>query len=225
MRLQPDPAGSARALLLPVPPALLYKALPRAVEAAREAGTVMTLLIRHAESAWNEHFGSSRIDVGLPDPPLTAKGVEQARAAAERLDRAGIRRLVTSPYQRTLQTASIIAELLDLPITIDPTVRERCAFSCDQGSRPAELARRWPGLDFSSLEEVWWGGVIESWLSLEARCAAFRARMSAAPDRDEVAVVSHWGFIRGLTGAELHNTDSIRLGFGEAPPSTKEHHP
>ena len=39
----------------------------------------MTLLIRHAESAWNEHFGASRIDVGWPDPPLTARGVEQAR--------------------------------------------------------------------------------------------------------------------------------------------------
>ena len=180
----------------------------------------MTLLIRHAESAWNEHFGSSRIDVGLPDPPLTEKGIEQARSAAERLRQEGIRRLITSPYRRTLQTASIIAAALDVPITIDPMVRERCAFSCDQGSRPAELARLWPGLDFSALEEVWWGGVIESWLSLEARCAAFHAKMSAAPDRHEVAVVSHWGFIRGLTGAELHNTDSVRLGFGETAPFT-----
>ena len=34
---------------------------------------------------------------------------------------------------------------------------------------------------------------------------------AVAPDRDEVAVVSHWGFIRGLTGVELRNTDSIRL--------------
>jgi broad specificity phosphatase PhoE len=178
----------------------------------------MTLLIRHAESAWNEHFGSSRIDVGLPDPPLTAHGVEQARAAAERLRHESIRRLVTSPYRRTLQTASIIAEALAVPITVDPIVRERCAFSCDQGSSPAELARLWPDLDFSHLEEVWWGGVIESWLSLEARCAAFRRTLSAAHDRHEIAVVSHWGFIRGLTGAELHNTGFIRLDPIEAAP-------
>lgn len=178
----------------------------------------MTLLIRHAESVWNEHFSASRIDVGIPDPPLTPRGVEQARAAAERLRGEGARRLITSPYRRTLHTATIIAEALGLPVEIDPIVRERCAFSCDQGSSPAELAREWPGLDFSGLEEVWWGGLIESWPSLEARCAAFRAKLRAHPDRDALAVVSHWGFIRGLTGAELHNTDFIRLDHGEAGP-------
>lgn len=176
----------------------------------------MTLLIRHAESAWNEHFAASRIDVGLPDPELTARGVEQARAAAERLRREGVRRLITSPYRRTLHTASIIAEALGLDIEVDPIVRERCAFSCDQGSSPAELAKAWPQLDFSQLDEVWWGGLIESWPSLEARCAAFRTRMRGRPDRDTVAVVSHWGFIRGLTGAELHNTDFIRLDHDKA---------
>lgn len=177
----------------------------------------MTLLIRHAESAWNEHFSASRVDVGLFDPDLTAVGVEQARAAAERLRREGVRRLVTSPYRRTLRTAGIVAEALGgLPVAVDPDVRERCAFSCDQGSDPAELAALWPGLDFTGLDEVWWGGVIESWPSLRARCARVRERLRALPDRDGVAVVSHWGFIRGLTGAELHNTDFIRLDHDAA---------
>ena len=40
---------------------------------------------------------------------------------------------------------------------------------------------------------------------------AFRALLRAMPDWDEVAVVTHWGFIRGFTGAELHNTESIRI--------------
>lgn len=175
----------------------------------------MTLLIRHAESVWNEHFGSSRIDVGLPDPVLTARGVEQARAAAERLRRESVTALITSPYRRTLQTATILAKALGVRIEIDPIVRERCAFSCDQGGSPAELARLWPSLDFSALEETWWGGVIESWPSLQTRCQTFRARLRARPDRDTIVVVTHWGFIRGLTGAELHNTDFIRLDHGE----------
>ena len=180
----------------------------------------MTLLIRHAESVWNEHFSASRVDVGCPDPPLTARGVEQASAAAERLRDEPIRRLITSPYQRTLQTAAIIAAELRLPIAIDPIVRERCAFSCDQGSSPGDLARLWPELDFSHVDEFWWGGVIESWTSLATRCTAFRAKIAAMADRHEIAVVSHWGFIRGLTGAELHNTNSIRLGFDETPSAT-----
>lgn len=176
----------------------------------------MTLLIRHAESVWNEHFSASRIDVGFPDPPLTARGQEQARAAAERLRGVGVTRLLTSPYRRTLQTASIVATALEVPITIDPIVRERCAFSCDQGSSPAELAREWPELDFAGLAEVWWGGAIESWPSLARRCSAFQAALRAIPDRRSLAVISHWGFIRGLTGAELHNTESIRLADGTA---------
>lgn len=171
----------------------------------------MTLLIRHAESVWNEHFGATRIDVGLPDPGLTAQGERQARDVAARLRSEGLRRLVTSPYRRTLQTASIIARELGLPITVDPLVRERCAFSCDQGSSPVELARLWPEIDFGGLEELWWGGVIESWPSVERRCAAFRAKLMSMPDRDELAVVSHWGFIRGLAGVELRNGGFLRL--------------
>ena len=177
----------------------------------------MTLLVRHAESAWNEHLGATRIDVGWPDPPLTQRGVEQAMAAAQRLRQERLTRVITSPYRRTLQTASIIAGELGLPISLDPRVRERCAFSCDQGTSPAELARLWPKLDFAGLDEQWWGGVIESMPSLAARCAAFRASLKTVPDRDEVCVVSHWGFIRGLTGIELHNSDSIRLAWDEAP--------
>jgi glucosyl-3-phosphoglycerate phosphatase len=171
----------------------------------------VTLMIRHAESAWNEHFSASRIDIGWPDPPLTGRGEEQARRAVENLRDYGLRRLIASPYRRTLQTASILAAALGVPVSVDPLVRERCAFSCDQGSSPDELAWQWPDLDFSTLDQRWWGVTIESWPSLAARCAAFRTAIGGTSDRDEVGVVSHWGFIRGLTGAELHNTQTIRL--------------
>ena len=171
--------------------------------------------MRHAESAWNEHFSATRIDVGWPDPPLTERGETQARQAADQLRGQGVRRLIASPYRRALQTASILATALGLPITVEPLVRERCAFSCDQGSSPAALAREWPNLDFGGVDELWWGGVMESWPSLMERCARFRAAIATAADRDSTAVVSHWGFIRGLTGAELHNTETIRLVHAE----------
>lgn len=182
------------------------------------------LLIRHAQSEWNLHFGRTRTDPGLPDPPLTAEGTRQAEAMAADLAMLGIRRLVTSPYRRTLETAAIFARSLNVPIEVDALVRERCAFSCDQGSPPEALARAWPDLDFSRLEPVWWGGLIESHAALERRCELFRQRMAALADQDRVAVVSHWGFIRCLTGHELANTAYVRLApsSGEAKP--KEHH-
>ncbi|MEZ5865217.1 MAG: histidine phosphatase family protein [Geminicoccaceae bacterium] len=94
-------------------------------------------------------------------------------AAAERLVGAGFRRLLASPYRRTLETASRIADRLGLDIEVEPLVRERCAFSCDQGSPASVLARDWPMLDFGGLEEIWWGWRIESQASLEARAGVF----------------------------------------------------
>lgn len=169
------------------------------------------LLVRHAQSEWNLHFSRSRIDPGIPDPDLTGEGVRQAEQVAEELRRHDLARLICSPYRRALRTASIVGAALGLPVTVEPLVRERCAFSCDQGSPAARLARDWPELDFSELGETWWGGLIESHDSLSVRCEAFRAKAAAMPDRDRVAVVSHWGFIRCLTGQAVGNIAIVRL--------------
>ena len=116
-----------------------------------------------------------------------------------------IRHLIASPYTRALETAHIIADALGLPITVEPLVRERAAFTCDIGSPPAELARRWPGCAFAHLEERWWGEHEESEASVAARGARFRALMAARADWRELAVVTHWGFIRALTGETVAN--------------------
>lgn len=169
------------------------------------------IIVRHAESEWNRYFGRLAIDPGIADPPLTPKGRLQAAEAAERLAGMKIARIIASPYRRTIETARIIGDILGLDITIEPLVRERCAFSCDQGTPPAELAADWPGIDFSMLEEVWWGGRIESQDAIEARGRAFLAASAGLPDRDRVAVVSHWGFIRAITGQSVGNAHILRL--------------
>jgi glucosyl-3-phosphoglycerate phosphatase len=169
------------------------------------------ILVRHAESEWNRHFSRTRIDPGIPDPPLTRTGRRQAAQLAEQLAEADVRRLVASPYRRALETATIIAETLAVPIIVEPLVRERCVFSCDEGTPPEQLAGHWPHLDFAHLEERWWGVPAESEVSLGERCAAFRAKTDLLPDRWHMAVITHWGVIRALTGQELTNGACIRL--------------
>jgi glucosyl-3-phosphoglycerate phosphatase len=169
------------------------------------------ILVRHAESEWNRHFSRTRIDPGIPDPPLTRTGRRQSAQLAEQLAEAEVRRLVASPYRRALETATIIAETLCVPIIVEPLVRERCVFSCDEGTPPEQLAAHWPHLDFAHLEERWWGVPAESEVSLDERCAAFRAKTDTLPDRWHVAVITHWGVIRALTGQELTNGACIRL--------------
>ncbi len=167
------------------------------------------ILVRHGQSHFNVHFGATRIDPGIVDPTLTDAGRVQAAAVAQALaagtGRPPVQRLISSPYTRALETAEIVAETLGLKIEVDSLVRERAAFTCDIGTPPAELARRWPHLCFDRLDAGWWGEGEESEKDLAARCQQFRAAMAECDDWANVAVITHWGFIRALTGQLLQN--------------------
>jgi broad specificity phosphatase PhoE len=176
------------------------------------------ILVRHAESEWNFHYGRTRIDPGIPDPPLTRTGRAQAERLIDALATEGVARLISSPYRRALETATIIARALDLAISVEPLVRERCAFSCDVGTPSSLLCGHWPELDFAHLEEQWWGHVEESPASIQERCAAFRGKTADLPERAQIAVITHWGFIRALTGHELSNARFVRLLAADPAP-------
>lgn len=176
------------------------------------------ILLRHGQSEFNVHFTETRKDPGIEDPPLTALGREQAQVAAEALRGEGIRRIVVSPYTRALQTASEAARVLDVPVTVNPIVRERFAFTCDVGTPRTRLARTWPEHDFSGLEEVWWPPMEEPAATVTGRAARFRAEMAALPDWTDTLVVSHWGFILALTGIRLQNGEWLRCDPNENMP-------
>lgn len=81
-------------------------------------------VVRHAE----------RIDMIEPqwsltaaepyDPPLSPLGVKQARALAQRMASERVDHLFSSPFRRTLQTASAVAEQLDLSIKVEEGASE-----------------------------------------------------------------------------------------------------
>lgn len=165
------------------------------------------ILLRHGQSEFNAAFTLSRVDPGITDPRLTELGRAQAREAALALKGERLARVIVSPYTRALETAAIVAGVLDLPVVVNPIVRERCAFTCDIGTPASELARHWPDLDFSHIDEVWWPALTESEAEIEARAAAFRAEMAAIADWSDTLVVSHWGFILALTGERMKNCE------------------
>lgn len=169
------------------------------------------ILVRHGQSEFNVVYGETRRDPGIRDPGLTELGRRQAREAAELLRGHGIRRLIASPYARALETAELIAGALGLAVTVEPLVRERRAFSCDVGTPRSELGRRWTGLDFAHLDEQWWPDGEESETEVARRGADFRAGMLKVHDWAEIAVITHWGFVRGLTGELLGNCETLRF--------------
>lgn len=168
------------------------------------------ILVRHGQSEWNAAYNRTRIDPNIPDPPLTAEGRRQAEAAAQNLAASGIERLLVSPYVRTLETAEIIAARTGIAVTVEPMVRERAAFSCDIGTPRSRLAARWPHLSFEHVEEIWWPNA-ETDVELDRRCHRFRDAARSLVDWQRVAVVTHWGFIRGVTGIEARNGELVRF--------------
>ncbi|MEX0917539.1 MAG: histidine phosphatase family protein [Candidatus Paceibacterota bacterium] len=75
--------------------------------------------IRHGETLKNRgrrHQG--------PDEPLTERGREQVREVSTLLQELDIDTLISSNYVRAKETADMISAELDLPYTIEPSVRE-----------------------------------------------------------------------------------------------------
>ena len=174
------------------------------------------ILIRHGQSEFNAVFSKTRVDPGIEDPRLTDEGERQALAAAEALRRDPIRRVIASPYTRTLQTADIIAGQLGLPVTVNPLVRERAYFRCDIGSPRSSLLPQWSHFTFEAFAERWWTDPEESEAALKVRCDSFQASMAGVEDWPHVLVVSHYAFIQGLTGEAVAN--GVMINFDPTEP-------
>lgn len=174
-------------------------------------------LLRHGESEFNVHFSRTRVDPGIEDPALTDLGRSQAAEAAEHLAECAIRRVVASPYRRALQTAEIVANRLGMGIEIEPLVRERCWFVCDIGTAASQLRADWPHVSFGDLPERWWPQDGENEEQLNARCAAFKDKLNEAESWADTVFVSHWAFIRGLTGLTVPNGTVVSLDRALVP--------
>ena len=162
-------------------------------------------LLRHGQSFFNLHFNENRIDPGIEDPELTPLGARQAQTAAAALEEVALTGIIISPYTRALQTAQPILENRKTPAVIMHEVRERAAYTCDIGSSPQLLARRFPHHDFGGLPQQWWPAHFETEEEIVSRAAEFRRVMAARPDSATTLVVSHWAFILALTGTSFAN--------------------
>ena len=84
---------------------------------------MLVYFVRHGESASNAAPGGMALPLDQGDR-LTERGFEQARAVAQRLAAAGATRILASPLRRARETAEVIADRLELPITEVEELRE-----------------------------------------------------------------------------------------------------
>jgi broad specificity phosphatase PhoE len=111
---------------------------PAWVQALGPATT--TMLLRHGETA----LSGERRFAGRGDIPLTGTGVKQAAAAAARLAaRGGLDLIVSSPLERTRQTADAVAAATGVPLVVEDGWMET-DFGEWEGLNHAEVERGWP---------------------------------------------------------------------------------
>jgi broad specificity phosphatase PhoE len=79
------------------------------------------ILVRHGQTRSNVQ---GLLDTGAPGPGLTDLGRQQAAALVDVLAEERIDRIVASPLQRTVETATPLAEARGLPLLQDAGLRE-----------------------------------------------------------------------------------------------------
>lgn len=148
------------------------------------------ILLRHGvtQSTERKLFCGS----GGADPGLTATGVEQARRAATWLKRlGGVDAIVSSPLQRTRETAAVVAGELGLDVELEAGLAE-AAFGEWDGFTFGEIMERWPAeLDdwLASTAVAPPGG--EPFDEVSERVFAARDRILEAYAGKTVVAVSH----------------------------------
>lgn len=91
------------------------------------------LLLRHGETTYNleKDEKARRLNPLLVDCRLSQKGIEQARKKQRDINKLKIEKVYTSPYYRTLETATYCLEnhpnLANIVVTVHPLVSEICS--------------------------------------------------------------------------------------------------
>src|SRR6185436_5477942 len=80
----------------------------------------MIVLVRHGETEHN-----ARRVMQLPEAPLSAAGIAQARRVATRLARLGVARVLCSDFLRARMTAEPLVQATGAPLTLAPLLQER----------------------------------------------------------------------------------------------------
>ena len=153
----------------------------------------MIYVMRHGESTANIDY---RINCG-ESSDLTEAGRDQARKAAHWFQNKGIQRVYSSPYPRARQTASIIAETLDLILEIDDDLRELDCGEVLEGHVDEDSLGRFMAT-FRRFAQGEWAAQFPGRESYRSVFERFSRILSAAEEENNTLLVTHGGVIRAI---------------------------
>ncbi len=199
-------------------------AVPPATWTGNQGAPTRMLLLRHGQT----ELSRQRRYSGRGNPELTETGRAQADAAARYLaGRGGVEAVVTSPLQRSYDTAAAAAKALGLEVRVDDDLIET-DFGAWEGLTFREAAERDPDLHLQWLRNTSLrppGG--ESFDDVQQRVQRARDRIIAEHGGGTVLVVSHVTPIKTMLRLALDAGTSIlqRLHLDLASLSIAEFYP
>jgi broad specificity phosphatase PhoE len=173
-------------------------------------------VVRHGEAQHNvsDAFSSKR------NTQLTAKGKRQARSLRCKLQKLKPQAVITSPLLRAMQTARAMTP--STPTVVVPDARERIlrrTHLCDLPVDPRrfQLSRQFGGMDWSLARGVgsckYQKEIMDtdtaSWANVKRRGRRLTRYLLGRPEAS-LAVVSHGGFLMGLTGDSYMDNCEVR---------------
>ena len=166
-------------------------------------------IVRHGETEWNKE---DRIQ-GRLDSSLTNKGRLHAKLLGESLKDVDFTRIISSPSQRTLETAQLIKGNRDIPLIEDENLMEM-HMGPWQGLTKEEIKAQYPHeYDcFMYRPDIYQNNHAETFADMQNRAQLFLSELNQIGLSGNLLVVSHGLFIKSLftifKGTELKDLNS-----------------
>jgi probable phosphoglycerate mutase len=159
-------------------------------------------LVRHGEVTANRDYRY----VGRRDDELTELGRAQAKKLGELFAETSVRRLLSSPSRRALDTAGEIARATDLELEVEDRLREQ-SFGAWEGLSRDEV-RALGAENRAALSEFDRSSSVappsgEALVATQARCLELICELASSNEPGPVALVSHVGPIKSILSAAL----------------------
>ena len=191
---------------------------------------VRFVIVRHGQSTNNHLWSSTGDDVGRAvDPQLTDLGHEQAAALAAYVGETGLpwqpTHLYASAMVRAVQTAAPLADVLELPLRLQPDLHEvfgpydYLPGTKDQVAQPgagrAELAGLSPRVEIPDwvTDDGWWDQEVEHRDAAFDRADRLIAWAEAEHASDDVVVLVSHGWFGNVLLARLLGIESMAGAF------------
>jgi broad specificity phosphatase PhoE len=167
-------------------------------------------LVRHGQSEWNV---AGRLQGQSAHVRLTARGRDQARATATRLQDQSVAAVYSSDLVRAAETAAIIADRMGLDVLTMPGLRER-GYGYFEGQLSTDVLAATVDVDWTD-PDVRIGGA-ESISDVFLRIGQTLAAILKKHEKQTVVIVSHGDTIR-VAAAWLNGANADQVPWLEVP--------